>query len=68
MEDDAQECQRGYGATAARLTPDQKVGSSNLSALILAVCCIARKLPKRHGIPRQSGAEALVWSPGVAVD
>lgn len=24
----------GYGATAARLTPDQKVGSSNLSALI----------------------------------
>ena len=27
--------QRGYGATAARLTPDQKVGSSNLSALIL---------------------------------
>ena len=27
---------RGYGATAARLTPDQKVGSSNLSALITA--------------------------------
>ena len=26
--------QRGYGATAARLTPDQKVGSSNLSGLI----------------------------------
>ena len=24
---------RGYGATAARLTPDQKVGSSNLSVL-----------------------------------
>ena len=24
----------GYGATAARLTPDQKVGSSNLSGLI----------------------------------
>ena len=23
----------GYGATAARLTPDQKVGSSNLSGL-----------------------------------
>ena len=23
----------GYGATVARLTPDQKVGSSNLSAL-----------------------------------
>ena len=27
---------RGHGATAARLTPDQKVGSSNLSALTLA--------------------------------
>ena len=25
---------RGYGATAVCLTPDQKVGSSNLSALI----------------------------------
>ena len=25
----------GYGATAARLTPDQKVGSSNLSAVII---------------------------------
>jgi hypothetical protein len=29
-------CQRVYGATVARLTPDQKVGSSNLSALILS--------------------------------
>ena len=29
--------QRGYGATAARLTPDQKVGSSNLSGLIFFV-------------------------------
>ena len=28
---------RGYGATVARLTPDQKVGSSNLSALIVDV-------------------------------
>ena len=28
---------RGYGATAARLTPDQKVGSSNLSALIALI-------------------------------
>ena len=26
-------CSRGYGATAVRLTPDQKVGSSNLSGL-----------------------------------
>ena len=32
---------RGYGATAARLTPDQKVGSSNLSALILRVATAA---------------------------
>ena len=30
----AQAPTRGYGATAARLTPDQKVGSSNLSGLI----------------------------------
>ena len=29
----------GYGATAARLTPDQKVGSSNLSALSSASSC-----------------------------
>ena len=28
---------RGYGATAARLTPDQKVGSSNLSGLKFVV-------------------------------
>ena len=28
---------RGYGATVARLTPDQKVGSSNLSVLILCL-------------------------------
>ena len=28
---------RGYGATVARLTPDQKVGSSILSVLILRV-------------------------------
>ena len=27
---------RGYGATAARLTPDQKVGSLNLSGLMLS--------------------------------
>ena len=33
---------RGYGATVARLTPDQKVGSSNLSALILPHCDAAK--------------------------
>ena len=27
-------CQGGYGATVARVTPDHKVGSSNLSGLI----------------------------------
>ena len=31
---DAGMSSKGYGATAARLTPDQKDGSSNLSALI----------------------------------
>ena len=31
--------QRGYGATVARLTPDQKVGSSNLSAVIFIFAC-----------------------------
>ena len=34
----------GYGATAARLTPDQKVGSSNLSALI----CISMQVSHSH--------------------
>ena len=34
-------CNRGYGATAARLTPDQKVGSSNLSGLIYICECFA---------------------------
>ena len=42
-------CQRGYGATAARLTPDQKVGSSNLSALIFAIC--SQKYPLSHCRP-----------------
>ena len=32
---DVAHVQWGYGATAARLTPDQKVGSLNLSALML---------------------------------
>ena len=41
--------QWGYGATAARLTPDQKVGSSNLSALTIAVarCATAAVAPQR---------------------
>ena len=35
--------QRGHGATAARLTPDQKVGNSNLSALTFSA-----ELPYRN--------------------
>ena len=31
--------QRGYGATVARLTPDQTVGRSNRSGLILLSLC-----------------------------
>ena len=41
----------GHGAMAARLTPDQKVGSSNLSALICHSCrSLAFPHPK-HAIP-----------------
>jgi hypothetical protein len=36
---------RGYGATAARLTPDQKVGSSNLSALMFMPSRISSSFP-----------------------
>ena len=39
---------RGYGATAARLTPDQKVGSLNLSGLICAlVFFVVAHTPKK---------------------
>ena len=41
--------QRGYGATVARLTPDQKVGSSNLSALIFAILICATALIQSIG-------------------
>jgi hypothetical protein len=37
---------RAYGATAARLTPDQKVGSSNLFALIFNLVLTARGTPR----------------------
>ena len=33
--------QRGYGAMVARLTPDQKVGRSNRSGLILLASDVA---------------------------
>ena len=45
----------GYGATAARLTPDQKVGSSNLSALNASFVPMAVRLsglpPCAFGMP-----------------
>ena len=31
---------RGYGATVARVTPDHKVGSSNISGLISQLCVV----------------------------
>jgi hypothetical protein len=36
---------RGYGATAARLTPDQKVGTLNLSALMFMPSRISSSFP-----------------------
>ena len=40
---------RGYGAMAARLTPDQKVGSSNLSGLMYGLH------QKKHGMRARRG-------------
>ena len=45
----------GYGATVARLTPDQKVGSSNLSALILSKW-------KMQGRFLEVLLETLIWA------
>ena len=42
---------RGYGATAARLTPDQKVGSSNLSAFIWHLMLTTRGNKDFPGFP-----------------
>ena len=47
---------RGYGATAARLTPDQKLGSSNLSGLTLHAAWVLgahRKKRRRGKVLRQ---------------
>ena len=49
--------QRGYGATAAHLTPDQKVGNSNLSALII-IC-----LDKKHNASLQRARGVVVSHP-----
>ena len=55
---------RGYGATAARLTPEQKVGSSNLSALkqfsTAASGLVHTTLP--------GGVTANLWHTGSASD
>ena len=50
---------RGYGATVARLTPDQKVGSSNLSALICFCTALLRRVAGEAGgaEPRRRNAE-----------
>ena len=49
---------RGYGATAARLTPDQKVGSSNLSGLICAlVFFVVAHTPNKARANLQHGIE-----------
>ena len=63
----------GYGATAARLTPDQKVGSSNLSALTFhtssrkcksQLCGRSKcqRQPNSSGICHQSAA-AMIYRP-----
>ena len=49
----------GYGATVARLTPDQKVGSSNLSALRACLCC--RSLAAWPVICASSTYGAVQW-------
>ena len=46
----------GYGATAARLTPDQKVGTSDLSGLTLHAAWVLgthRKKRRRGEVLRQ---------------
>ena len=54
----------GYGATAARLTPDQKVGSSNLSALILPtiripVCGLKTPCQRELARPRTDSQQGI---------
>ena len=49
---------RGYGAMAARLTPDQKVGSSNLSGLICTlVFFVVAHTPNKARANLQHGIE-----------
>ena len=53
---------RGYGATAARLTPDQKVASSNLSALNECSLCTLREFSGGDH-PKQKGMDDANRSP-----
>ena len=58
---------RGYGATVARLTPDQKVGSSNLSALILPSQLMpSLSLLQRKACISTPCGQQFPWHPGVA--
>ena len=63
---------RGYGATAARVTPDQKVGSSNLSALTFAsaLCRQLESFQRARGVVVShplSMREALGSIPSVSI-
>ena len=48
---------RGYGATAARLTPDQKVGSSNLGLICALVFFVVAHTPNKARANLQHGIE-----------
>ena len=56
---------RGYGAMAARLTPDQKVVVSNLSVLTFRSLAVVRKLgsPSDITLP-EAGLEPAISSLG----
>ena len=61
---------RVYGATVARLTPDQKVGSSNLSGLILHVGTTTPSTttttPRVVSVTGVHGAPTAQASPGLS--
>ena len=55
---------RGYGAMAARLTPDQKVGRSNRSGLIFGLPSrLPKKTIKQHntGMRMQKTTQRTLW-------
>ena len=55
-------CQRGYGATAAHLTPDQNVGSSNLSAPFVRVHHTPHWTPRLWPVCGCTGRSTLVFA------